>query len=238
MASHGLVVGVPTHIPLPALPTLPTHTGRGLDRHLLEDVAGDHETLHLRGTLVDLRDACVAVVPLDRVVGDVARTAQNLHRLMGAEGGSLGRRELRHRRLLDVRLAHVLELRGPPRQQPRLFDAHGHVRDLELDGLQLGDRLPEGDACLRVLHRGLQRRLRDPERLCGDADPPPVERLHGDLKAHARGAKHVLLLHADILQDQRARPRRSDPELVLGFPGGEARRVGTNKERRDALVLC
>ena len=93
----------------------------------------------------------------------------------------------------------------------------GHVGEQELDRLVLGDGRVERLARLRVMRRleeercysrhkqavdggcaqprrRLERRARDAERLRRDADPPAVERRHGDLESGAGRAEHRVLL--------------------------------------------
>src|SRR4051794_17129303 len=88
---------------LPAISLKRRHrvdTGRGpADDHLLD----------LGCALVERRDPGVAQIALDRVVVDVAGTAVDLDRQVGAFDGRLGRIQLCHRGLGGVRLAFVLE---------------------------------------------------------------------------------------------------------------------------------
>src|SRR5436190_4032321 len=79
--------------PLPSL-----LSGRAaLDLHpVTQHAARDHQALDLRRALVDLHDARVAVVALDRVLLHVAVATVNLDRLMRDPGRGLARVELGH----------------------------------------------------------------------------------------------------------------------------------------------
>src|SRR6202022_5083612 len=68
-------------------------------------VARDHHALNFARAFVDLRDARVAVVPLDRSVFEVAVAAVNLDRVRADFLGQFGRVELRLRRLGQAPLA-------------------------------------------------------------------------------------------------------------------------------------
>ena len=81
--------------------------------------------------------------------------------------GGLGGGELGHGGLLGVGLAPRLEDGGAVREEPRGLEARRHVRQLELDRLELCDRLVEGLAVLRVLGGALEGGRRDAERLPG-----------------------------------------------------------------------
>src|SRR5262249_5696093 len=155
------------------------------------DLAGDHETLDLRGALVDLEQLGVAHQLLDRVLLDVAVAAEDLHRVRGDLHRGVGGEALRVRRLQRRPLALVEQPRRLPDEQPRRLDLGGHVGDEEVDALVHRDRLLELDALLRVLDRVLERRARDADCAGRRAGPRVVERLHRDLEALALLAEPV-----------------------------------------------
>src|SRR3954471_1000340 len=74
-------------------------------RILTGEVARDHHALDLARPFVDLRDARVPVVPLHRVVVQVAVAAMDLDRLRAHPLRELGCVELRLRRFRQARLA-------------------------------------------------------------------------------------------------------------------------------------
>src|SRR2546426_9417867 len=104
-----------------------------------EDAPCDHQALNLAGSFVDLRDLGVAEVALHRELLRVAVAAEDLDRLGRLAARLLGREELRLGALLLVRLTLLLQPRRPVREQPRGVDLGRHVRELELDRLELGD---------------------------------------------------------------------------------------------------
>src|SRR5690349_23253335 len=76
---------------------------RGLHRlSLLHERAADHEPLYLARPFVDLAHAHIAINPLDRKIADITVTAMNLQRRRAHALGHLGRKQLRHRRLLET----------------------------------------------------------------------------------------------------------------------------------------
>src|SRR5205085_11936639 len=111
-----------------------------------------------------------------------------------------------------------------------------HVCELELDRLELIDRLAECDPLARILRRAIGRSLRDPDRLRGSAQPRALERRKSDGKALAFCPDHVLGRHAYVLEDRRAGGRALDAELVLEPRNREARPVLLDDERGKAAA--
>ena len=99
-------------------------------------------------------------------------------------------------------------------EQPGRVDLRGHVGELELDRLVLGDRLAEGLALLRVLQRQLERALREPDAAGRDVDAAQVEGVH---HLHEALVQALLLAAEDVL-------------------GGAAVAVEDELRRLDALV--
>ena len=147
--------------------------------------AADDQLLDLRGALVEGGDAGVAQVALDRVVVDVAGAAVDLDRQVRALDRRLGRVELGDRGLHRVRLAFVLEHAGAVDQHPAGVALEDHVGDHLLDQLEAGERDAELLALLRVLDRGVDAAVADPDAAGGDAVAAVVERAHRDLEAVA-----------------------------------------------------
>ena len=77
-----------------------------------------------------------------------------------------------------MRATFLLEPRGPIREQTCGVDLGSHVGELPLNRLEVTDPAPELLALLRVGARHIERGLRDPQGLRGDADAPAVERRH------------------------------------------------------------
>src|SRR5437773_3891577 len=216
----------------PSVPYRKSCTRRALDP-ILEQAACDHQALDLRGALVDLHHPRVAVVALDRILLHVAVAAVHLDRLMRHPGRRLAAVELGHRRLARERLARVLEPGGALDQEPRALDAALHLGQLELDRLNLGQRLSERLALLRVLHGFREGGGHHPQRLGRHADPPHVEGAERDPEPVPLGAEPVLDRHLQVVERERHGVRAAQPHLVLGPADDQARRATPDDERRD-----
>src|ERR1051325_648022 len=124
---------------------------RGSDLHTVpEQAACDHQALDLRRALVDLHDARGAVVAFDRVLLHVTVATMDLNGLVRHVGRGLGGVELGDAGGADEILPRVLEPRGALDEQARGRDAAIHLGELELDGLEPGDRRTPRLALLRV----------------------------------------------------------------------------------------
>src|SRR3970282_2114554 len=97
------------------------------------------DALDLARPLVDLRHLRVAVVALERELLRVPVAAENLDRFGGLPAGPSPREELRLRALRSVRTPLLLEPGRAVREQARCVDLGRHVRELPLDGLEVGD---------------------------------------------------------------------------------------------------
>jgi hypothetical protein len=74
-----------------------------------------------------------------------------------------------------VLFAGVLHRRGAMAEQARGVDLRGHVGEHELDGLEVGDRLAERLALLRVIARRFVRAAGDADGQRADGDAAAVE---------------------------------------------------------------
>src|SRR5258706_2210159 len=136
-----------------------TFTGEGgvlfsFARVLLGEVARDEQALDFAGAFVDLRDARVAVVPLDGIVVQVAVAAVDLDRLGAHPFGELGGVELGLRGFGQAGNAGASHARRLVDQEPRRIDARVHVGEIVADGRVL-DQFP---AELRAVPGGRERR--------------------------------------------------------------------------------
>src|SRR4051794_30887885 len=149
-----------------------------LDLVALQELLADHHALDLGRALADQEQRGVAVEPLDLVLLRVAVAAVDaegvLHDLLAGLRGE----QLRHAGLEVGALAGVLEPRRLAREEPRRLHLGGHVGELELDRLVLGDRLAEGLALLRVAQRQLERALGDPDAASSHVHAADLERVH------------------------------------------------------------
>src|SRR5690606_30413947 len=175
-----------------------------------QQAPGDDQALDLVRALADDHERRVAVVALDRQVGRVADAAVDAHGLGGDGEGGLAGEELGHAGLDVAALAGLLVLGGVAGEQPGGLQPGGHVGQLELDGLVLGDGLAEGRALLGVVEGGV-------EGGPGDADGPG-----GDVDA-------AVLAHAEELG-------QAPPRLAHEVGGGDPVVGVGHLDRLDALV--
>src|SRR5260221_12894226 len=113
-------------VPASCVPQTRTGWGDGLGgvaRALLGEVARDQQPLDLAGAFVDLRDARVAIVALDRIVAQVAVAAVDLDRLGAYPLGELGCVELRLRRFGEAGNAFAAHARRMQDEKARGVDA-------------------------------------------------------------------------------------------------------------------
>src|SRR2546429_310548 len=184
---------------------------------VVENPARDEPELHLRGALDDRELLGVPVVQLRRMVLHVPRGAQHLQGFPGHLHRQLGGVVLRHRQERDVllgELAAVRHPRGAVGEQPRGLDLGGELRDLPLDALEVGDRLPERLALLHVLDRVHQCALGEPDAPGGDDRPHRVEPEHGEPEPTDL-ADHVLRWYAHAVEDELPGVDALDPHLSI-----------------------
>src|SRR5712691_1588814 len=112
------------------------------------ELAGNNHLLHLVGALADREDLGVAIEAADRILLDVAVAAVDLDGLLRAAHGQAACLELGLRGGEGEVAPGVLLARGLVNEQARRFDLGRHVGELALDGLELRDRLAEGDSLL------------------------------------------------------------------------------------------
>src|SRR5207245_10182320 len=91
----------------------------------------------------------------------------------------------------------------------------GHVRQHELDPLEIADPLAELLTLPGVADGRVQRALGDSHRLGSDTQARAVEGLHRDLEAVALIAEPVLDGDADIVELELGCWRAANPELVF-----------------------
>src|ERR1700681_4453254 len=106
-----------------------------------EEAAGDDEPLDFTRPLADRAESHVAIELLDGEVLDEAVPSVDLDRLLRRPHGHFGGVELGLGGETRHLLAGVLRRRGPEGQEPRGVDLRRHVGEVELDRLELRDRL-------------------------------------------------------------------------------------------------
>src|SRR5207249_2675695 len=144
-------------------------------RRLLLQARGDQQAVDLVRSLVDARDARVAVHPLDRKFARVAVAAEQLHRLIDGPSERLARPDLVDRTLdgepfdgphhtgavvAAGRFDRAIDV-AERAIRHRVADegAYGHAGELLFDQTELRDRPPELAPLLRIFHRPIEREL-------------------------------------------------------------------------------
>src|SRR5258706_12101779 len=204
-------------------------------RILTGQVAGDHHALDLARALVDLRDARIAVVALDRVVVKVSVAAVDLDRLGADPFRELRSIELRLRGFGKAGLAFAAHARRVQDEQPRGVDARVHVREVVADGRVLDQLLAELRTLASVSERRFEGRACDAEGLRGDADAPTLEVRQRDGESLAAWPEKVFFGDLAVLEHDGARVRCLDAELRLELLRHEALRRGGAAEHPAAF---
>src|SRR6266704_2340669 len=190
---------------------------------LFQDLLRNRVQLHVARALVDRADLGVAVELLNRVLLGVAVAAKQLYRQRGDSLRHLRGEELGHRRLRRVWLTRRLE-------------PGGGLRQLKLDRLKLPDGFAELLPLLRVLERRGEGAARHADHLGPDPDAPGVQRLDRHFVSHAQLTHHVRCRDLAALEDQLARARGADAELVLFLADAESPEALLHREGGDPLV--
>src|SRR5215475_5954471 len=218
----------------PADSSVPSTSKRTtVGRKLQPQLARDDRELDLRGSLRDGHQPRVAPVALDRELGDVAVAAVDLHRLPGHPLRDLGGEELRHGGFAHAGTAVEEPRRAPHRGAGRL-DLHAHARQLELDGLELGDLLSELLALAGVAERRLERGLAHADRAGRVRDATALERAGHLLEPALDAAEERRRRDPQVLEGQRRRLGGVVPGLPELPRHVKARRPGVDHERADA----
>lgn len=121
-------------------------------------------------------------------------------------------------------------------QQPRSMNIGGHVRQDELNGLQVSNGLAKRISRLRILDTVFHGRTRDADRKHRSQGPAVVQRFHGDAKAVPLAANAVLHRNAHVLKSQGDGVGRPLPHLV--FVLSNAQPFGRPSTTRAMMPLC
>ncbi len=189
------------------------------------ELAGDHRAEDVVRALSDRHQRRVAVKPLDLVFGGVAVSTVDPHGLERGGDADLGRVELGHPGL-EIGAPAGVESRGrPPGEQPRRLHLGRHVRQLQLDRLEVRDRAAESMALACVGERAVEACLRHTHGPAGDVDATELERRQRLLQPLTLlPAQHVLDRHATVAQEHFRRLRSLVAQLVEILADREARR--------------
>src|SRR5579862_9825099 len=192
----------------------PSVGGDGSAVSLQAEMPRDDHPLHLVRTLADLEDLLVAVEPRDRELLHEAVATVDLEGGVDDSVREDPREELRLCGGERVIAALILEPRRAVDELAAGVDLRRHVRELELDRLELRDRLAELPPLLRVGEREVVRALRQADAHRRDRDPAAVENLHELLEAAPALAEEILLGHRAGGERQLARVGCVPAELV------------------------
>src|SRR5207248_11145627 len=127
---------------------------------------------------------------------------EDLARRVRRPARGLGRVELALRRGAGERKTAVGEARRAMDEEPAGVELGPRLRELPLDHLELGERLPELLALLRVRRRGLDGRAAESDREGADADPSAIEDLADVAEAGADLADAIGVAHAAVGQHE------------------------------------
>ena len=196
----------------------------------------DDITLNLTGTLIDREDAGVTHQFFQRILLGIAVAAVNL---LGLEA------DVQHR-LRDKALgagAHQGVINSLVHQSGRIgqlglaaLQLHLHVRQLELNALQLADGLAEGETGPGVFDGQIQRPLSHAHRRCHTGRTGPRKHLHQGLEARALGTDHMVSGDTHLVKDHVSGVGATDAHLVLMLAHGHAGSVPFHDEQGDAVL--
>src|SRR5260370_4572309 len=127
-----------------------------------DELARDHGPEDVVGALADRHQRRIAIEALDLIFGRITVAAVYAHRLQRCLDADLRGVELRHPRFEVGPPPRVEGGCRPPGQQARGLHLGRHVRELQLNGLELGYRPAECAALARIGQGPVQAGLRDP----------------------------------------------------------------------------
>src|SRR5882672_2935032 len=223
----GIEESPPMNSPLAVRVALTMYASRSAMQSLRfpQEFPCDDELLDLGRALADFHELGVAEISLHRMVRHVPRPPVDLDGGVRGLHRNRGGQELRHRRLPREGQPTVFQPGCLVDQQPRRLDPGRHVREQELDRLEFRDRLSELPALARVLDRGVEGGLCDPDRHRADGDPPPIQGLHELLEALPFLAvllEEVFLGQLHVIEKKLDRVAGAMSQLLLARPRAES----------------
>src|SRR4029078_12079786 len=130
----------------------------------------------------------------------------------------------------------VLHASGIVNHHANSFDFRRHLRNLELNALEIRDCLVELLAFLRVLNGELPRATSNAEHLRADSYTAFVQGFDSDLVSLANVAEDIFLGDAAVFEDQLASTGRTDAKFVFFLADGEPGEIFFDDESRNAFV--
>src|SRR5215469_2072018 len=203
----------------------------------LQQLAGDYQALDLAGSLADEHKGRVTVIALDVELFGVAKAPMNAHRFERDFLAHLGGKGFSHTNYQVAALAPVFFLRGLLEQEARRLDLSRHIRQLELDGLVLGNRLAKGGALLRVFDGVVKCRLGHTHRPRSYINTPDLQPAHNMLKSLAFAAsKQAGSRHAHSIKDKFGGLNTLVAKLFKGAAHAQPRRALFDHEDTHAAM--
>src|SRR5258706_9814438 len=141
-----------------------------------DELARNHRPKDVVGAFADRHQRRIPIEALDLIFGRIAVAAVDAHRLQRCFDADLRGVQLRHPGFEVGPPPRVERRCRPPGQQARRLHLGRHVRELQLDRLELGNRPAERVALARVSQGPVQARLSDAHRTPRDVDASKLER--------------------------------------------------------------
>src|ERR1700734_3002962 len=157
-----------------------------------EQPLADDRLLDLAGSLADEQERSIAHQPLDLILFGVAVSTVDAEALLGDLRAEFAGKILRHSRRDVVALTGILQPGRVDHHQMSGLDFGCHFRDLEGNGLVLGDRLAEGVTLLGVACGELERADGHPDRPGRYVDASNLDAVHHLIETLPRYAAHAV----------------------------------------------
>lgn len=192
---------------------------------LVVEAASNKHTPDLLGTSSDGVEPCIAQEATDRVLVDVAVSAEGLHRLHSDLYSRVRRVQNGAGAVPSADLACVARASDGVDVGARGGELGVHVCNLGLHDLELGDALAKLFPLVRVGNGVVARRLHQAQRTARQDESLQVQAGHEHLDTATHLAKHILARHDHVFEDELARLTPSHADLVELLRSAEAWRV-------------
>src|SRR6185437_6369390 len=188
---------------------------RAVIRLIVQQLAGDHQSLDFTGALANCAEFDVAIELLDRIVLDESIAAEDLNGFIGDPHRGFGCEQLGHCGFASDPLAGIDHLRGPVSEQTRGIDLHCHIDQLVLNRLKFRDGAAELLADLRVFQSCIVRSLGHANGESCDGNAAAIQNAQAVDKTLARLAQKLRSRKPAIRKHYLAGCARAQPELVF-----------------------
>ncbi len=184
----------------------------------------------------DLHQTHVPDDALHRIVAQVAVAAEDLERRVRGAARGLGRVELPLGCGASEGQTVVGQGRGAVDEEPARVELGPRLRELPLDHLELGERLAELLALLRVRGGGLDGRAAEPDRERADADAAAIEDLPHVAEGGADLADPIGVCDTAVGEHELGCIGSVQSHLLLALAGTKAGVAGGDAERGEPAV--